>query len=164
MTQSLPGARDLDLGANGARTRWMSRVQNTVATAGAKVIPWIPTAVRRGLVRSRSVIIDGNTLDPTLQLMLSGQRAVGIDGLVVDDDPAASRAQLRETTLNFPGPQIHVEVDDVALPGPAGEIAARIGGAGEIGLSGRGLMEAVRNRKLDSLDADVFEPDQFALP
>jgi acetyl esterase len=100
-------------------------MQSAVTTVGAKVIPWIPTAARRALVRGRAVIIDGNTLDPTLQLLLSGQRAVGIDGLAVDDDPAANRALMREGLLNFPGPQIHVEVDELALPGPAGEIAAR---------------------------------------
>ena len=104
---------------------WASRVQGAATTVGVKVIPWIPTAARRALVHGRSVIIDGNTLDPTLQLMLSGMRAVGIDGLVVDDDPAASRTQLRELILGIPGPQIHVEVDDISLPGPAGEIAAR---------------------------------------
>jgi acetyl esterase len=103
---------------------WAGRIQGAVTTVGAKVIPWIPTAARRALVRGRAVIIDGNTLDPTLQLMLSGQRAVGIDGLTLDD-PVASRVQMREGLLNFPGPQIHVEVDDLSLPGPAGEIAAR---------------------------------------
>jgi len=105
--------------------RWTSRIQGRVATVGVKVIPWIPTAARRVLTGGRAVIIDGNTLDPTLQLMLSGLHAVGIDGLVVDDDPAASRAQLREMLLGLPGPQIHVTVDDISLPGPAGEIAAR---------------------------------------
>ena len=125
MTKSLQGTPDLDLAAKREPMRWTSRVQGAVTVVGAKVIPWIPTAVRQGLVRGRSVIIDGNTLDPTLQLVLSGLRAAGIDGLVVDDDPAASRAQMRESTLNFPGPQIHVEVDDLALPGPAGEIRAR---------------------------------------
>jgi acetyl esterase/lipase len=104
---------------------WASRIQGVVTTAGVKVIPWIPTAAQRALVRGRSVMIDGNTLDPTLQLMLTGLHAVGIDGLVVDDDAAASRAQLREMTLGFPGPQIHVEVDEIMLPGPGGEIGAR---------------------------------------
>ncbi|OBG22714.1 alpha/beta hydrolase [Mycobacterium sp. 852002-51057_SCH5723018] len=125
MTRSLPGAPALDLGAKGTSMRWTSRLQGAATTVGVKVIPWVPTAVRRALVRGRSVIIDGNTLDPTLQLMLSGLRAVGIDGLVVDDDVAASRAQMRETTMSFPGPQIHVEVDAITLPGPAGEIRAR---------------------------------------
>lgn len=125
MTQSLPGAWDLDLGARQAPIGWTSRLQGLATTAGVKVIPWIPTAAQRMLVRGRAIMIDGNTLDPTLQLMLTGQRVVGIDGLVVDDDAAASRAQMREGLLRFSGPQIHVEVDEITLPGPGGEIAAR---------------------------------------
>jgi acetyl esterase len=125
MTKSLPGAPELHLGAKRAPMRWTSRIQGTVTTVGVKVIPWIPTAARRVLTGGRAVIIDGNTLDPTLQLMLSGLHAVGIDGLVVDDDPAASRAQMHEMLLGFPGPQIHVTVNDISLPGPAGEIPAR---------------------------------------
>lgn len=125
MTRSLPGTPEVDLGAKRTPMRWLSRVQGVVTTAGVKVIPWIPTAAKRVLFHGRSVIIDGNTLDPTLQLMLSGLRAVGIDGLVVDDEPAASRAQMRETLVGLPGPQIHVDVQDISLPGPAGEIRAR---------------------------------------
>lgn len=104
---------------------WASRLQSAVTAVGVKVIPCIPTAARELLVRGRAVMIDGNTLDPTLQLMLSGQRLVGIDGLVVDDDPAASRAHMRESCLGFPGPQIHVEVADLSIPGPAGTIRVR---------------------------------------
>ncbi|MGO9926266.1 MAG: alpha/beta hydrolase [Mycobacterium sp.] len=122
MTKSPPG---LDLGAKQAPMRLTSRMQGAVTNVGVKVIPWIPTAARRALFRGRSIIIDGNTLDPTLQLMLSGLRAVGFDGLVVDDDPAASRAHLYEICMGFPGPQIHVEVEDLSLPGPAGAIRAR---------------------------------------
>jgi acetyl esterase len=125
MTQSLPGAPDLHLGAKRAPTGWASRVQDAVTNVGVKVIPWIPTPAKRVLSGGRSIIIDGNTLDPTLQLMLSGQRLAGIEGLAVDNDVAASRAQLRQTILSLPGPQIHVMVDDLSLPGPAGEIAAR---------------------------------------
>jgi acetyl esterase len=124
MTKSLPGATDL-LAAKCTPTGWTSRIQGKVSTVGAKVIPWIPTGAKRVLSGGRSVIIDGNTLDPTLQLMLAGQRLAGIDGLVIGDDPAASRAQLREMILGLPGPQIHVAVNDIALPGPAGEIPAR---------------------------------------
>jgi acetyl esterase/lipase len=125
MTNSPPGAPALDLGAKLAPTRLTSRMQGAVTTIGVKVIPWIPTAARRALFRGRSIIIDGNTLDPTLQLMLTGLRAVGIDGMAVDDDPPASRAQMHEMLMGFAGPQIHVEVEDLALPGPAGEIRAR---------------------------------------
>jgi acetyl esterase len=125
MTKSLPGAPDLLLGAKRAPVRWTSRIRGTVTHVGVKAIPWIPTAAKRVLSGGRSVIIDGNTLDPTLQLMLSALRTVGIDGLAVDDDPAASRAQLHEMILSLPGPQIHVAVSDISIPGPAGEIRAR---------------------------------------
>ena len=124
MTKSVP-APDLHLGAKHAPMRLASRMQGAVSTIGVKVIPWIPTPAKRALFGGRSVTIDGNTLDPTLQLMLSGLRAVGIDGLVVDDDPGASRAQMRQLLMELPGPQIHVDVDDLSLPGPAGEIPAR---------------------------------------
>jgi acetyl esterase len=100
-------------------------MQGTVTTVGVRVIPWLPDPAKRLLLGGRSVIIDGNTLDPTLQLTLSSLHAVGIDGLVVDDDPAASRAQMHEMNVTLPGPQIHVDVEEISLPGPAGEIPAR---------------------------------------
>lgn len=46
-------------------------------------------------------------------------------GLVVGDSAAASRAQMRATALGFGGPQIHVTVDELSIPGPAGDIPAR---------------------------------------
>src|SRR5271166_2009915 len=125
MTQSLPGAQDLHPGAKPSAIRWTSRVQNTVMNVGVKAIPWLPAPAKRMLTGGRSVIIDGNTLDPALQLMLSGLRAVGVDGLVVDDDPAASRALIRQSMQDLPGPQIHVEVRELSIPGPAGAIPAR---------------------------------------
>ena len=125
MTKSLSGAPDLHLGAKRAPTGWVTRVQDTVTSVGAKVIPRIPDAAKRLLTRGRSVIIDGNTLDPTLQLLLTGQRAVGIDGLVIDDDAVTSRAAMREGMQVMPGPQIHVDVAEISIPGPAGPIPAR---------------------------------------
>ncbi|OBI87343.1 alpha/beta hydrolase [Mycobacterium asiaticum] len=125
MTKSLPGAAEVQSGATRAPIGWMTRVQNTVTGAGVKVIPLIPSAAKRLLTRGRSVIIDGNTLDPTLQLMLTGLRAVGIDGLVVDDDPSTSRDLMHQNMVDMPGPQIHVEVRELSLPGPAGDLRAR---------------------------------------
>ena len=90
-----------------------------------KVIPWVPTRVARLLAGGRSVTIDGNTLDPTLQLVLSGRKAFGAKGLVLGDDPVASRAAMREMCLAFAGPQVHVGASDVSIPGPVGQIAAR---------------------------------------
>lgn len=38
---------------------------------GTKVMPWIPPWLKSLLVGGKSVAVDGNTLDPTLQLMLA---------------------------------------------------------------------------------------------
>lgn len=124
MTDSLTSA-DLGPGASRVSVGFVTRVQNAVSNVGVKVIPVLPGAVKRLLTGGRSVVIDGNTLDSTLQLMLTGLRATGIDGLIVDDDVSASRALMRQNMEVLPGPQIHVEANDVALPGPAGEIRAR---------------------------------------
>jgi acetyl esterase/lipase len=122
MTRSLPGTPDLQLKV---QSGWAGRLQSVATKVGVKVIPWVPTRAVRLLAGGRSVSIDGNTLDPTLQLFLSGQRALGIEGLAVGDDVAASRALMRETCLGFAGPQVHVGVSDLSIPGPAGQIPAR---------------------------------------
>jgi acetyl esterase/lipase len=121
MTRSLPGTSDQQLKAGG----WVNRLQSAATSAGLKLIPWVPTRAKRLLSGGRAVTIDGNTLDPTLQLALSGMRAFGMNGLALGQDPVASRAQLREMTLGFGGPQIHVGVNEVSIPGPAGPIPAR---------------------------------------
>ncbi|BBX48948.1 lipase/esterase LipN [Mycobacterium cookii] len=121
MTRSLPGLPDQQLKAG----RLSERLQSLATSVGLKVIPWVPTGAKRLLSGGRSVIIDGNTLDPTLQLALSGLRAFGLNGLVLDGDVAVSRASLREMTNGFAGPQIHVGVNEVSIPGPAGPIRTR---------------------------------------
>jgi acetyl esterase len=121
MTRSLPGVPDPQLKAGGLS----GRLQSVATSVGLKVIPWVPTGAKRLLSGGRSVTIDGNTLDPTLQLALSGLRAFGMNGLVVGEDVALSRTQMREMTRSFAGPQIHVGVNEVSIPGPAGPIPAR---------------------------------------
>jgi acetyl esterase len=113
--------RDPQLNTGG----WAARLQSAASTAGLKVIPWVPTRAKRLLSGGRAVTIDGNTLDPTLQLALAGMRAFGMNGLMVGQDVAASRAQMREMTSGFGGPQIHVGVRELSIPGPAGPIRAR---------------------------------------
>ncbi|WP_282100835.1 alpha/beta hydrolase [Mycobacterium sp. SM1] len=108
-----------------APIRLPDRVQRTAISVGVRALPRIPERARRLLLGARSITIDGNTLDPTLQVMLSGLRMFGIDGLVRDEDPALARAALRELSAVLPGPQIHVAVNEVSLPGPAGAIRAR---------------------------------------
>ena len=107
-------------------TRWLSRAQNVASTVGTAVLPKLPGPAKRALTGGREVVIDGNTLDVTLRLALLGLQAAGVGSLVTRDDPAASRARMREMLIDLPGPQVHVDIEELALPGPAGDIPARL--------------------------------------
>lgn len=93
---------------------------------GVKLIPRLPERASRLLSGGRSITIDGNTLDPALQVMLAAQRLTGLDGLVVADDVAATRTASRELTDALDEPGIRVaEIAPVSIPGPAGVLPAR---------------------------------------
>ena len=94
--------------------------------AGIKVIPHLPAVLKRLLSGGRAITIDGNTLDPSLQIMLAAQRATGLQGLTVADDPTATRLQTRATSAALDEPDVHVaQTSPVSIPGPAGVIPAR---------------------------------------
>jgi len=120
MTRSLPGAPDLQVKApNG----WAGRLQNVATKVGVKVIPWVPTRVVRLLTGGRSVTIDGNTLDPTLQLVLVSLKLSGEAGLTARDDVAYSRQRIRQTMVTIDRNPLPVGgVADLSIPGPAGDI------------------------------------------
>lgn len=113
MMPTLPGLRVPD--------RWKDRLTGV----GAKVLPRLPGGLKWLLTGGRAVTIDGNTLDRTVQVMLSSQTMMGVDGLVVDGDVAASRAATQALTAALSGPEIYVGTAAVTIPGPAGPIAAR---------------------------------------
>jgi acetyl esterase len=73
----------------------------------------------------RPITIDGNTLDPAIQGVLASQRAQGMTGLVVNDDPVVTRTTMREALLALAGPIAAIDVTEVTIPGPAGAIPAR---------------------------------------
>jgi len=101
--------------------QWRDRLTGV----GAKVLPRLPGGAKWLLTGGRAVTIDGNTLDRTLQLMLSSQKAMGIDGLIIDGDAATSRSSMRAMTAALAGPEIHVATAPVRVPGPAGTLGAR---------------------------------------
>lgn len=93
---------------------------------GVKVIPRLPDGAKRLLSGGRAVTIDGNTLDPSLQMLLAAQRAAGITGLVVDDDPIKTRASNTALTKTLHEPNLRVaDTRAVSIPGPTGVIPAR---------------------------------------
>ena len=102
---------------------------------GVKLIPRHPDPAKRLLSGGRAVTIDGNTLDPSLQVLLAAQKATGVNGLVLAEDPVTSRANfgVLAKTLDDRGVRV-AETRSVSIPGPAGEIRARhyrpaVGGA-----------------------------------
>jgi acetyl esterase len=79
----------------------------------------------RLLAGGRATVIDGNTMDPALQVVLAGDRAMGGHGLVVDDDAVLTRAKAHDSCLALGGPIAPVSITDLSIPGPAGAIPAR---------------------------------------
>lgn len=93
---------------------------------GVKLIPRLPDTAKRLLSGGRAVTIDGNTLDPSLQMLLAAQKVAGVDGLVIADDHLASRANFAALAQTLDDRDIRVaEARPVSIPGPAGSIPAR---------------------------------------
>lgn len=100
-------------------------IVNAAAGLTLRALPRIPDPVKRALLGGRSITIDGNTLDTTLQLMLAGQKAAGIDGLVSSDDVNIARRQLEALSASFRQNIPVAGVSDLSIPGRAGDIPAR---------------------------------------
>lgn len=93
---------------------------------GVKVIPRLPDTAKRLLSGGKAVCIDGNTLDPTLQMLLAARRAAGVDGLVVAENAPVSRANFDALSKDLDERDVRVaETREVSIPGPAGAIPAR---------------------------------------
>jgi acetyl esterase len=98
---------------------------NGASGVGLRAIPRIPDAVKRLMLGRRTVTIDGNTLDTTLQLMLASLHVSRVSsGLVASNDIPAARAQLRKLAAAMDS-GVSVGVRDVVIPGPAGDLRAR---------------------------------------
>jgi acetyl esterase/lipase len=101
------------------------RVVNALAGVTLRGLPRIPDRAKRVMLGGRRITIDGNTLDTTLQLMLAGQNAVGIEGLASSPDVAVARAQLSALAATFRQHIPVAAVTNLSVPGPAGDIPAR---------------------------------------
>lgn len=128
MTESLPGGPAG--GGPGGHSR--DTVKQAVLERATKftlsAIPRLSDRTKRLLLGGRSVVVDGNTLDTTLQFTLAAERAAGVGGLVADHSPesgvAVSRAALRATAAMMTA-RIRADVTEISIPGPAGPLRAR---------------------------------------
>jgi acetyl esterase len=123
VTSPAPAASVPHAGA-GRPSRARLAVLNASSGVMLRLLPRIPDPVKRLLLGRRTVTVDGNTLDTTLQFMLAAQRAAGLNGLVGSSDVAVARAQLR-TLSSMIDAGISVGVRDTSIPGPAGPLPAR---------------------------------------
>lgn len=99
-------------------------VLNAASGPMLRLFPRLPDPVKSLLLGHRTLTIDGNTLDTTLQLMLAAQRASGVSGLVASSDIAVARSQLR-TLAGMLDDGIAAGVRDLSVSTPAGPIRAR---------------------------------------
>jgi acetyl esterase len=121
MTQSLPAQAP----TRGTPRAAKGPIVNAISGITLRSFPRIPDAAKRLLLGRRSITIDGNTLDTTLQLMLAGMTATGLNRLVASPDIAVAREQLRVSAAGF---KQHIPVEAVtnlSIPGPAGHMRAR---------------------------------------
>jgi acetyl esterase len=131
MTKSLPveaGRTGSPLSTPHQETAPPSRARTVAVDAASRIVlrslPKIPKPVKRLLTGRRSITIDGNTLDTTLQLMLAAQRSAGLDGLVASSDIPVARTELRKLAAMVDA-DIAVGVKNLSIPGAAGPIRAR---------------------------------------
>jgi acetyl esterase len=117
MTKSLPPQE----------LRVPTRKARLVKLGGTSVraLPHIPDRVKRLLLGGRSVVIDGNTLDTTLQFLLFGQNRLGLGKLILDDEPPAARALLRMVTDGFKQDIPVGSVTNLVIDGATGALPAR---------------------------------------
>ena len=108
----------------GRPSRARLAVLNAASAVSLRLLPRIPDPVKRLLLGRRSVTVDGNTLDTTVQLMLALQRSAGTGGFIASNDLSVARSQLRKLAT-FVTAAIAVGVHDLTVSGGAGELRAR---------------------------------------
>jgi acetyl esterase len=99
-----------------------TRLEGTIAATLGR----LPPTVLRVLAGGRPVTVDGLELEPEVQLALALLRLSGHRDLSTMT-PTEARAELSRTAAAFAGAVVPVErAEDLALPGPAGTIPARL--------------------------------------
>ncbi|WP_166904087.1 alpha/beta hydrolase [Mycobacterium sp. DL440] len=128
MTESLPGGQVRGRPGRHSRDPVKQAVLERATKFTLSAIPRISDRTKRLLLGGRSVVVDGNTLDTTLQFTLAAQRTAGVGGLVADYSPESgatvSRAALRATAAMMKV-RIRADVTEISIPGPAGPMPAR---------------------------------------
>lgn len=100
-------------------------VLNVATRLTPKLLPVLPVSAQRLMAGGRALVVDGNTLDPTLQAFCAGLKAMGITGLVTDDDVALSRRLVHSLCVALGGDPLPAEVSELWVPSPGGPVPVR---------------------------------------
>ncbi len=100
------------------------RAIDATGKATLHTFPRLPDRVKRLLLGARTITIDGNTLDTTLQLMLAVSRLSGNEGLILSENVAKARTELNAVAAQFPRVKVDVTATELSIPGPGGDIPA----------------------------------------
>lgn len=112
---------DADPRAGGRPLRASEHLQRMVARAMGR----LPGAMLVRLSGGAPVVVDGQTLDPHVQWVLSMRRRRGTHGLV-EPTPQIGRARFRRECLTFAAPKTRVgHVREFEIPGAAGPLRVR---------------------------------------
>ena len=101
----------------------MAALREQAEKAAVWTLPRLPRPLLRA-IGGRPIRIDGQELDPQVQVALRLERIVGGDRVLPVEE---KRAQRRRDARVFSGPLIEVErTEELEIPGPDGPIAARL--------------------------------------
>src|SRR6478752_2775751 len=126
MAGSVPIRPSTSAGARTAAVKpdFRDKMQEVTGRPALQAIARMPDSMKRLLLGGRSITIDGNTLDTTLQLALALQRISGREGLILSDDVATARVRLNLAVSRFPRSKVDVTVKNLSVHGPGGDIPA----------------------------------------
>jgi acetyl esterase len=99
-------------------------ITNAALGIGLKVMPLIPSWLKRLLAGGKKVTVDGNTLDATLQLILAAQRRTNTGGLSAAGDPEYARTLMRDSHRLL-DTHVAVPTNELWIPGPEGPLRTR---------------------------------------
>jgi acetyl esterase len=106
------------------RVDFRDKLQKVLGAPTLRAIARMPDGIKKALLGGRSITIDGNTLDTTLQLALASSRLSGREGLILSEHPPTARARLNGLGARFPRVPADVTTSEISIPGPGGDIPA----------------------------------------
>jgi acetyl esterase len=108
------------------RVSWLSDASARLQAAIVWGVSSLPAPVLRGLSGGGPVVIDGETLEPEVQLGVALMRLSG-DRNLAASTPAKARREMQRRARRVAGAPIPMaRVEELSLPGPAAAIPARL--------------------------------------